>query len=142
MRILTCLAVLCMIIDSASAQGVSEQQRQAFNNLHHTMVTCIAFFEVSKMCISNRARPQEDAQLLAGLETAMVHLAGMVSKIEPAIGMLPATSNARYSMGIKEMRSAMSDNCVNYSVLLSRYAARCKQVTENPDSILAEFMAR
>jgi len=61
-------------------------------------------------------------------------------KIGTSIGMTQDAMASRIRNEMTSMRTLMNEDCINVSSLLSRHAMRCKQVAENPDSVLAEYL--
>jgi hypothetical protein len=62
------------------------------------------------------------------------------TSIGRSIGMTQDAMASRLSNEMTMMKTLTNSDCVNASSLLNRYAIRCKQVLENPDSILTEYM--
>jgi hypothetical protein len=133
-------ASICLVLGSASAQDAREQQ--AMNNVQAEMTTCVAFYAIETQCLRLRNRPQEDAQLIQDTSAAKDRLQNQAGEIGIALGITPDAMVSRLSNEITSMKALIKDSCINIASLLSRHAMRCKQVTENPDSILVEYMKK
>jgi hypothetical protein len=74
------------------------------------------------------------------MDVAIERLVKEAREIGVSLGM---TEDAMSSRMVNEMTTMnlINNDCINVSSLLRRHAARCKQVVENPDSILIEYMA-
>jgi hypothetical protein len=128
-----------LALTQASAQDM-EKNRRALNEVHHEMVTCVAFHQIMHRCISNRQRPNEDAVTLQRTAATIDHLVKEAVSVAQAIGMTPDAMQSRMVMEMGSMMSMMNNDCVNTSSVLARHGHRCKQVVENPDSVLREYM--
>ena len=111
----------------------------ALNNTQHEMTTCAAFSSIMTQCTMNRRRPEEEAQyqeLVAARDQALKD----ATSLGLEIGMTPDALSSRFGIEVKTMQDLIKKDCVNVSSLLSRFAMRCKQVFDNPASILEEYM--
>jgi hypothetical protein len=123
----------------ASAQDNSQRERQALNNLQHEMTTCVAYFAITRQCVLNRNRPEEDAQLVQQASAAYDRLLKEAISIGNVIGITPDAMVSRLHNQTTIMKALINDDCINVASLLSRHGMRCKQVAENPDSVLIEY---
>ena len=127
-----------IVIGSAFARDeISDRERQALNNTQHEMTTCAAFYGLMKQCIVHRARPSEDGKIIQNADAAIERLVNDAREIGSSLG---TTEDAMYSRMVNDMttmKDLVKNDCINISSLLRRYANRCEQVVENPDSILA-----
>jgi TonB family protein len=131
-------ASVCLVSGSASAQD--DVQRQALNNLQGEMTKCAAYYAIGNECLRLRERPQEDAQLIQVGAAAKDRLSKQAVEIGIAVGITPDAILSRLSNEITSMKALINNSCINMASLLSRHAVRCKRVTEDPDSILVEYM--
>ena len=133
-------ASVCLVLGSASAQDARE--RQAMNNVQGEMTRCVAFYAITTQCLRQRNRPQEDAQLIQTGSAAQDRLLKQAGDIGIALEITPDAMVSRLSNEMTLMKALIKDSCINIASLLSRHGMRCKQVTENPDSILVEYMKK
>jgi hypothetical protein len=127
-------------VSSASPQvPLQQSERQALNNLQHEMTTCVVFYGIIRQCLINRGR-SEDAQVIQQTTAAGDQVLKDAMKIGTSIGMTQDAMASRIRNEMTSMRTLMNEDCINVSSLLSRHAMRCKQVAENPDSVLAEYL--
>jgi len=105
---------------------LSDKQIEALSNVEMELSMCIAYFNLAKNCAPDEMREQVEA-----FDPTIESMMGMVINIGKGIGMTPDAALSR-----------MAGKCVNFSSLMTRYAARCKQVGENLDSVYNEYMNR
>jgi len=101
------------------------------------MSTCYAYYNLMGQCIGN-----QDPALAQQSNKTAGHLIGVLHPLGRGIGMTDDAMKSRLLLEIKQMQGEINDNCINVSSLLARHAMRCKQVVENGDSILKEYLAR
>jgi 2-keto-4-pentenoate hydratase len=132
---------MTIAIDSASAQ-VSDRERQALNETQYEMTTCAAFNMFARQCFINRGRISEDAKAIQLATAAMERLLNNAQGIGRSIGMTEDAMTSRLNIEAEAIMTLAKKDCVNFSSLLARYGRRCKQVLDDPDSILIEYMNR
>ena len=93
-----------------------------------------------RQCIINRGRPKEDGKLIQDTDGAIDRLLKEATSLGLSLRMTKDAMSARMVNDRATMRELINNDCINASSLLHRYAARCKQAVENPDSILADHM--
>jgi hypothetical protein len=138
-RCLITALTFVLAIDSTSAQ-ISDRERQALNNTQHEMTTCAVYYAMVRQCLLNRARPNEDGKLIQDTDGSIDRLVKDATRLGSSLGMTKDAMGSRMVNDRAMMRELINNDCINVSSLLRRYAARCKQVAENPDSILIEHM--
>ena len=99
------------------------------------MSRCIAYNTIVASCVRSR-----DAALADQYDKVAEHLLLLSNQIGQSIGMSQDAMNSRMTVEWSEMDRLIQHNCMNISSLTSRYAFRCKQVIENGDSILSEYL--
>jgi 2-keto-4-pentenoate hydratase len=132
---------MTITIDSASAQP-SNREQQALNEVQYEMTTCAAFNMFARQCFINRGRINEDAKAIQLATTSMQRLLDDAQRIGRSIGMTEDAMASRLNIEAKAMMTLAKNDCVNFSSLLARYGRRCKQVMDDPDSILIEYLNR
>jgi hypothetical protein len=134
------MAVATLWISLGRAEA-EDAERQALNNVQHEMTTCAAFYGIMHQCLATRT-PPEDAPMFENMTSATAHLLKQMLSTGRAIGMTVDGITSRLDTETATLQSLMNNNCGNASSLVPPYAARCKQVVEDPDSILTEHLSR
>lgn len=124
-----------LLIGDASAQN--EKLANALNNVQSEMSECIAYYTNVAVCIKGR-----DAALSDSTQKTIDALTLTAVKLGRSIGMTQDAMMSRLTMYQGQQRELVQNNCANMSSLFTRHAARCKQVVENGDSILDEYLKR
>ena len=134
------MAVATLWISLGRAEA-EDAERQALNNVQHEMTTCAAFYGIMHQCLATRT-PPEDAPMFENMTSATAHLLKQMLSTGRAIGMTVDGITSRLDTETTTLQSLMNNNCGNASSLVPPYAARCKQVVEDPDSIFTEHLSR
>ena len=135
---LVILAAMLLWTGLASAQTDQERQRlvTAVNNLHAEITTCIVYNMIGRVCLSNnKALYDQISARINVLEEAAVTLGQKIGMTEDAMG-------ARLRMETTRQRKLTQDNCVNIASLMERHADRCDHLSNDPVSILEEYLRR
>jgi hypothetical protein len=120
----------------ASAQEMDARTTRALNNVQHEKSTSYGYFNLVANCIGDQDPLAQQYKKLAD------HLIGILHPMGRGIGMTDDAMSSRLLLEIKKMQGVMNNNCINVSSLFGRHATRCKQVVENGDAILDEYLAR
>lgn len=133
------IALLALCVP-AGAQNATLTQRQvsAFSNLQMEYSVCIAYFNIIKGC----APVGKEADAEASFGPTIKMMTDMAFRIGSNVGMTQDAMLARLKMAYEEQGKIMNNNCINAASLYTRYAARCKQLGENADSIFEEYMKK
>jgi hypothetical protein len=59
-----------------------------------------------------------------------------------SLGMTSDAMASRLRNETDRMKTLINNDCINVASLLNRHAMRCKQVAENPDCVLVEYMKK
>lgn len=129
---LVVLGLLASPVDASKAQ----YELRALSNTHQEMVTCIAFYITMQQCIGK----ERDAALYQRTGQTIERLVELSARTAKTIDMTQDAMASRLKMSISEQMNLIDSNCVNISSLLSRYAERCRFVTERPIDVLNEYM--
>ncbi|WP_265517591.1 hypothetical protein [Nitratireductor luteus] len=135
-RLLIALACSASFAVPAMAQSDAELT-DALSNVQHEMARCIAYNTIVAGCV----RPQDTA-LADKYDQVAEHLLPLSHQAGYVIGMSQDAIDSRLLMEYGEMKRLIQNSCTNISSLISRHAYPCKQVTENADSVLLEYLER
>ena len=80
--------------------------------------------------------------MLKQMTDATVHLSKQMLSTGRAIGMTVDDITSKLEAETEALIGFMNHDCRSASLLARRYAARCKQVVEDPDSIFTEYLPR
>jgi hypothetical protein len=131
MKVIFAVAILM----SSGAFAQDEKTQAALNNVRSEMSECMSYYSLVKECVGTK-----DQTLAAQTQKTVEVLSSRLVRLGSSIGMTQDAMLARLKMMQDEQRQLVNNNCVNMSSLFSRKAARCKQVVENGDSILDEYL--
>ena len=137
-RVLAVLFVSTLASPAYSAEGMSPIETLAFNNFHHEMVNCIAYYSIVTEGLRQRGDETTASQYRQLIET----LFGRVFAVGKKIGMKDDAVQARIRMASKQQIQEIDKNFVNISILLEKYAYQCKTVMENPDARIQSWMKK
>lgn len=135
MKLLVVFSVGLSVVASSSLAQTADKAELALNNVHHEMARCISYNTFVAACVRKR-----DSDLADTYDKIAENLFGLSNQIGQSIGMTQDAMNSRITMETQEMNKLIQNNCSNISSLTIRYANRCKQVVENGDSILLEYL--
>jgi hypothetical protein len=127
------LAATAFQTNLATAQTARETA--ALNNLQHEMSRCIAYQMIVAECVTAR-----DPNLAAEYDKVAKHLFEFAFRVGSTIGMTEDAMTSRVVIERIEMQNLIQNDCVNISSLYSRHALRCKEVVEDGDSVLLEYL--
>jgi len=136
-RILITLMFIIAVSTTAQADSERDKNIKALNNLQHEMTTCVAFYAISRECMFKKDDPDTDK-----IDKITKTLSSHFVEIGVGIGLSQDAITSRLHMEMDKMTELLNKNCMNISSLLDRYALRCKKITENPDSILHEYLQK
>jgi hypothetical protein len=131
------VALLLASVVRADAQ-TPEQARLVLNNVQHEMIECAAYYTIMQTCIGK----ERDPALYETTAKIVTKLHEQAFDIGRRIGLTRDATLSRVKMSMESQMGLMNKDCINTSSLLSRYAARCKVVFENPDKIVDEYLKR
>lgn len=126
---------IAFVFVSSGAFAQDEKMQAALNNVQSEMSECMSYYSLVKECVGTK-----DPTLAAQTQKTVEVLTSRLVKLGSSIGMTQDFMLARLKMMQNEQRELVNNNCVNMSSLFTRKAARCKQVVENGDSILDEYL--
>jgi hypothetical protein len=129
------IALLLMFCMPAAAQPLSEKQKESLSNVEMELSICVAYFNFAKNCA-----PDEMKEDVKAFDPTIKSMMDMITRIGKNIGMTPDAAFSRIKMAMEQQRALIEGKCVNFSSLITRYAARCKQVGENLDTVYDEYM--
>ena len=127
-------AVLLSLATPATAQ-THEEMIAALNNVQHEASTCIAYYAIVERCVG-----KDDPDLAAKTAQAREHLVEFGYMLGNTIGMTEDAMLSRLAIEQNQMQTMVRNDCVNMSSLLRRHAMRCKQLVEDGDSVLLEYL--
>jgi hypothetical protein len=98
--------------------------------------TCLAYYTILEACVVRTG----DASLAAKIAQTREHLIGFAFELGNAIGMTEDAMLSRLAFEQEQMQTMIRNDCVNMSSLFQRHTTRCKQVVEEGDSVLLEYL--
>jgi hypothetical protein len=128
------LLVFCV---SATAAPMSQKQINALNNVQMELSMCIAYFNFAMQCA-----PDEMKDEVKAFEPTIESMSNFAHKIGSSIGMTQDGMVSRLKIAAEEESKIIGGTCVNFSSLITRYSARCKQLGEHADEVFDEYMKK
>jgi hypothetical protein len=132
-------SLVTMLIMTTPVAAQTSSEKRALSNLHHEMITCIAYYTIMRQCLENTPNSTE---AVARTGKVIDNLMEFSFKVGSGINMTPDAMSARLKIAIEEQMTLIRKDCVNGSSLMARHAGRCKAVTENPDSVYSEYLKK
>jgi hypothetical protein len=131
------IILLIALVSPAFAQSASaDKQREALSNLQMEYTVCIAYYNTLKNCSPKEMEEEVGKQIAPTIE----ELSRTAYEIGHVAGITGEAMLARMKMAYEDQSKRMNKTCVNFSLLYQDHAMRCKQVAENPDFVLKEYL--
>lgn len=122
---------------TAMAQSYDKAFESAMNNYQHHLSTCAAYFSVVGFCTGTTKNDGLREKLSAASEQATMKATLVARKI----GMSDLAVAARILMAQEGMVAETDRTCINASVLLHKYGARCvRMMNKPPEEIVTSLM--
>jgi hypothetical protein len=123
---------------SSFAEDKATQYGNALNNVHMELAVCTAYFTNVVRC----APAEHQKEVREKTKPVLESMSKSALRIAKTIGLTQDAMASRLLMATEEQTKLMNNSCVNLSSLYTRHGQRCKQLGENPDSVLLEYMKR
>jgi pyruvate formate-lyase activating enzyme-like uncharacterized protein len=139
MKQLRKIVLVCsMSAASSSDEHNREIMREAANNVSSELVECGAYFQISSEALRRTGRSAIADAYESHSEVALDR-ALTAAQIGRSSHMAEKVTLARYELSVKDMLAEMDNDMSNISILLNKYATRCKMVIERPERIMEEW---
>jgi hypothetical protein len=125
--------------DSSAEQASNRDIQSAMSEMSQEYLECAAYYSWSATCLKDDPRP-EASPLAANMQKVGVVLLARAVQTGKTVGITDEAFAARLKLTTANIASLTHSNCANASVLLVRYAAFCKGLTENGDQRLEEIL--
>lgn len=135
------LLIYVMCIQSLFAEEVvnsNEISKELSNNVSEEYVTCAAYYSIASEAI-RRSGDIKTAVKYEEARDAALQYALIAAKEGRTKEMAEKVTLARLDLNMKSMTKEIDNDIGNISVLMNKYADRCKEILENPDKIMAEW---
>jgi hypothetical protein len=142
LRLLVAAVTLFCVFQPASAQDDPQSKDfiAVFDDVHFEIANCAAYYAITQQCFSGSDKQSESYRKEVDAIIGILNKASF--EIGSKIGMTQDAMLSRFKMVLDEHKKHLAGSCVNLSSLYVRHANRCKQVAENPMSIVSEYMAK
>lgn len=117
-----------------------EQKIRAINNFQHEVTNCAGYYSIFHNCLD--PEEPEHLKVIKRLEPLIDGLVSNMLKFGLGIGMTEDAIKSRLILSQDAMKKIYRDSCVNLSSLTIRYGNRCRQMTDDPDSIFMEYLSK
>jgi len=126
---------LVLGLSPASAQD-GGKATEAVSNMQMEFTVCVAYFNFLKTC----APKDMEEEVTAKVNPTIKFLTSMAFTAAQQIGMSNEVAMARLKMAYEDQQQTISKSCTNFALLYQEHAQRCKQVGENGDKVLQEYL--
>jgi hypothetical protein len=110
---------------SALAQDAASD---ALNELSDEMLKCAGFYAIMDHCLTGPA----DVEMKKNIEQHRTNLITGASSLAGRIGLLPATSEARAELHMKDFTKRIAGDCRNIAILLNEIGGNCRTLASDP----------
>ncbi len=137
------ITILVLVILSMGAQYLTageilnpgEISKEISNNVSEEYVTCASYYSIASEAI-RRSGDLETAATLEEARNATLQYALIAAKDGRTKEMAEKVTLARLDLNMKSMTNEIDNDIGNISILMNKYADRCKEIMEYPDKIL------
>ena len=123
---------------AGEALNSNEISKEISNNVSEEYVTCAAYYSIAAEAL-RRSGELETAAKMAESRNSALQYALIAAKEGRTQEMAEKVTLARLDLNMKSMTNEIDNDIGNISILMNRYADRCKEIMENPDKIMAEW---
>jgi hypothetical protein len=122
------VAVAALLIPHARAQETPWTRQDALHEASSEAAQCAAYYGFAQKCADNAGHADLSAELQHAIDSAE-SLQYMTGKLA---GMSDRAMLASSKLALDASKEAISDSCVNISVLITKHAKLCKLLLEHP----------
>ena len=115
-----------------------EISKEVSNNISEEFVTCAAYFSIASEAI-RRSNDPETATKMERARDASLRYALIAAKNGRTAEMAEKVTIARFDLNMKSMTNEIDNDIGNISILMNKYAGRCKEIMESPEKMMAEW---
>lgn len=123
------LFLMVIMLFSGFHQTFAEEKSDTIdrlNELSQTASECAAFYEIGSYCAGDKMDQEATTRTRNSIKT-MNYAMFLSGK---AAGLSQEALLARNSLTLKTLMGRMSNNCINFSILLNSYADLCRSMGE------------
>lgn len=113
----------------------------AMNNFSHECIECSVYYAIAAEAARRSKRFELEAIILHWQEY-MLEAGIMTGKINRTEEMAEKVFLSRLEMSKQSAMEKIGSNIENISVLMIEYSDRCKQIAENPESIMKKYVEK
>jgi len=115
-----------------------EDNSRLLNEVSQEFASCWGYYSLVAMCLD----PNRDADVITAYRAAMKQLSQGSYIAGKAAGLSLAALVARMDLSLSKMQDDTDKDCRNISVILQKYAKKCKGIVENPEAAINEIKQR
>lgn len=116
--------------------GSDEISKEVSDNVSEEYVTCAAYYSIASEAIRRSGDIKTAVKYEEARDTALQY-ALITAKKGRTKEMAEKVTLARLDLNMKSMTKEIDNDIGNISILMNKYANRCKEALENPDKIMA-----
>lgn len=135
------LCLISIFFSSSVSWAGDDVKNIAFNNISQEYVNCASYFSIVAQGLRN-SRDEKTAKAYDESSKAALEVALEAAKLIKSPEMAMKVTAARYELSMKEMLLEIGGDTSNISILLNKYAYRCKDALDNPKVIISEWLER
>jgi len=127
-RVRATLKGLALIGGLVASTSATANEIDVFNEQSSEYTNCFAFFTLARRC-APRTATEGELSRNQELRKATADGAIMASK---SAGMSDEALAARTKLAVETLAALITNDCVNFSVLIAKYGDACRLLLENP----------
>ena len=139
-----CLLLLFVMPQYSTAEeppDANELTKEMANNVSEEYVICAAYYMIACEGV-RRSGDLTTAQRIEGARDRALDYALVAARKGRTEEMAQKVTLARLELNVKSMRAEIDGDISNVSILMNKYAARCKEIMEDPDKVMDEWMGK
>lgn len=115
-----------------------EKNTRVLNEVSQAYALCYGYYTLVAICLD----PKRDADVAENYRTFAKQFVGITFVAGKAAGLSEAALVARLDLSLSQMQKDTDKDCRNISVLLQKYADKCKKMASDPEGAMSEIRER
>lgn len=137
--LLTLITLIILVAHAYASDSAIDVKNAAFNNISEEFVACASYFSIVSHALEKSAKKETSIEYEISMQTALDY-ALIAAQEGRTKEMAQKVTLARFEMHMKDMTKDIDGNFSNISILMNKYAYRCKAVMEKPEAMMKEWV--
>ena len=139
LRLLVLIIPIILFNNAHASDRAADVKNIAFDNIATEFTTCASYFSIVSRALEDSSKKEGITKYEKAMQGALDY-ALIAAQEGRTSEMAQKVTLARFEMNLKEMIKEIDGNFSNISVLMNKYAYRCKAVMENPEAMMEEWI--